>query len=147
MTQDQIRRFILETLPNVTVVRALEAEFFAYNPRGLPPTEQKFPFATLVTNDAHDTASNLERPGVYRLNIGVKPETYRALFGAQPAFPREGGVVQTGHDFTALDVLMPHPVYAAMAWVCVLNPSPETFERIKPLLEEAYAVAVAREQP
>ncbi len=42
-------------------------------------------------------------------------------------------------DYAALDRVMPHPVYAAQSWVCVLNPSPETFEAIKPLLAEAYA--------
>jgi hypothetical protein len=144
MTQDEISQFILETLPGVTVVNAYDAQFFSYNPRGLPPEEQKFPFATIVTADAHDAASNLERHGVYRLNIGVKPETYRGLFGAQPRFPRDGGFVQTGHDFTALDVLMPHPVYAAMSWICVLNPSRATFETIEPLIREAHDLAVRK---
>jgi hypothetical protein len=31
-----------------------------------------------------------------------------------------------------------------MSWVCVLNPSPATFETIKPLLAEAYQRAVSR---
>jgi Family of unknown function (DUF6194) len=48
------------------------------------------------------------------------------------------------HDFTALDVLMPHPVYGQNHWVCVLNPSNATFEDIKPLIDEAYRVAVNR---
>jgi Family of unknown function (DUF6194) len=144
LNQEDITRFILEVLPDVTVATAYDALFFSYNPDGRAPEEQKFPFATLVTSDAHDAASNLERVGVYRLNIGVKPETYAALFGKQPAFPRDGGIIGTGHDFAALDVLMPHPVYAAMSWVCVLNPSARTFERIKPLLEEAHGVAMKR---
>jgi hypothetical protein len=29
-------------------------------------------------------------------------------------------------------------------WLCVLNPSPETFEAVKPLLAEAYAIVAAR---
>ena len=41
---------------------------------------------------------------------------------------------------------MPHPVYAEQHWVSVLNPSPATFERIKPLLGSAYQVAVQRRQ-
>ena len=40
---------------------------------------------------------------------------------------------------------MPHPVYAPQAWVCVLSPSVETFQTLKPLLEEAYAMAVDRQ--
>ena len=39
---------------------------------------------------------------------------------------------------------MPHPVYGRQSWVCVLNPSAETFGRVKPLLREAYEIAVAR---
>jgi len=43
-------------------------------------------------------------------------------------------------DYTALDRLMPHPVYALQHWVSVLNPSVGTFESVvKPLLEEAHA--------
>jgi hypothetical protein len=39
---------------------------------------------------------------------------------------------------------MPHPVYAAQFYVCVLNPGAETFEAVKPLLAEAYSIAVRR---
>ena len=39
---------------------------------------------------------------------------------------------------------MPHPVYRRNHWVCVLNPSEKTFEKLKPLLAEAYAIAVRR---
>ena len=59
--------------------------------------------------------------------------TFRALF------PQSDD-----HDFTALDRLMPHPVYAPQSWVCVLNPSPETLETVKPLLAEAYSRAAGR---
>jgi hypothetical protein len=37
---------------------------------------------------------------------------YRERFGALPPHQPAGGVVDTGHDFAALDLLMPHPVYA-----------------------------------
>jgi hypothetical protein len=39
---------------------------------------------------------------------------------------------------------MPHPVYGKMYWVCVINPSAETFEAIRPLLAESYARAKDR---
>jgi hypothetical protein len=40
---------------------------------------------------------------------------------------------------------MPHPVYGRMYWVCVLNPSEETFEtKVRRLLAEAYDLAVSR---
>jgi hypothetical protein len=86
----------------------------------------------------------LNRTSVFRLNIGVSKDTYRSLFGPQPALPGPAGVVDTGHDFSALDQLLPHPLYAPQSWVCVLNPSAETFQAVKPLLAEAYALAVRR---
>ena len=49
-----------------------------------------------------------------------------------------------GYDFTALDRMMPHPVYGKMYWVCVLNPSIATFERVQSLLAEAYDLAAKR---
>jgi hypothetical protein len=97
-----------------------------------------------------DRASNLNRSGVFRLNIGIGKDTYRSLFGPQPSPPGAGGVVDTGHDFTTLDQILPHPVYAPQSWVCVLNPSDATFEAVRPLHAEAYDLAVrryARTQP
>jgi hypothetical protein len=49
------------------------------------------------------------------------------------------------HDYAALDQLMPHPVYAAQSWVCVLNPSTERFESLKPLLADAYDIVFNRQ--
>jgi hypothetical protein len=89
-----------------------------------------------------DNASQLNRPHVFRLNIGVSRDTFRALFDPPPGAARDTSA--NSHDFAALDRLMPHPVYAPQSWVCVLNPGPETFEAVKPLLAEAYARAAAR---
>ena len=112
--------------------------FFIYDPNRNLSDTRRFPFATLVTKDYgdFDNASNLDRPGVFRLNIGVSKETYAKLFDAAEQF-----------DFTALDRLMPHPVYGPNHFVCVLNPSDSTFEAIKPLLSEAYKIAVRRAAP
>ena len=49
-------------------------------------------------------------------------------------------------DYTTLDKVLPHPVYAPQHWLSILNPSDATFEStVKPLLEEAYE-RVARSQ-
>ena len=106
--------------------------------------EKKFPFVTLVTGDQYDKTSNLSRPGVYRLNIGVAKETYRSHFGPSPGWGPADGSVDTGHDFTVLDRLMPHPIYAPMGWVCVLNASAATFETLKPLIAEGYQTEMAK---
>lgn len=102
-------------------------------------------FATLKSADgAHDRASRLDRPGVFRLSLGIGRSAYLAQFGALPTRPAAGGVVGTGDDFSALDRLLPHPVYAWMGWVCVLNPSQPRLAALQPLLESAYADALNR---
>ncbi len=101
-------------------------------------------FCTLKDHDgAHDRASQLDRDGVYRLALGLPPAAYLQRFGARPARPSKGGVVATGHDFTQLNVLMPHPVYAWMGWVQLLSPSREAFDALLPLLDAAHAAATA----
>lgn len=59
---------------DIQVVTADDNSFIYYGPEGKVP-EKTFPFATLVTNDAYDAVSNLGRPGVYRLNVGVSSAT------------------------------------------------------------------------
>lgn len=67
--------------------------------------------------------------------------TFQKMFGSIPKRPPAGGVVDMAYDFTQLDVIMPHPVYAWMGWICVLNPSKETFGQLKPLIQESYEFA------
>jgi hypothetical protein len=127
-TPDDIHRYILETYPD-TIVAAIEGgTFYSCDPANFPN------FATVVTSDAFDDASDLSRPDAYRLNIGLSRDTFQGLVGDQ-ADP----------DYTALDRLMPHPVYAKQHYVSVLNPSAATFEQVvKPLLEEAHARTAAQ---
>ena len=142
MDQAAITAYIAETCPGTDVVTGTEGiaagdTFFIYDPQWNLPDKQQFPFATIVTKDygEFDNASNLNRGGVFRLNVGVSRETFRSLFADD--------VTDETYDFTALDRLLPHPVYGRQSWVCVLNPSADTFERVKPLLREAYEIAVA----
>jgi hypothetical protein len=135
VNEEAIIKYIHATFDGITSVTVSDNSFFFYDP------EQKFPFATLMTNDDNDQFSNLNRPGVCRLNIGVSKATFRALFGAPSS--DAGEAVTSDYDFTALDKLMPHPVYGKMYWVCILNPGPATFQKVvQPLLAEAYDMAV-----
>jgi hypothetical protein len=126
-----ITRYIVETYPGVDVVTAYNASFFSLDP------EKHWPnFATIVTTDEHDVGapSQLSRPGVFRLNIGVSGDTFERLVGAEGA-----------PDHAALDRLLPHPVYARQHWISILNPSPTTFETVvEPLLDEAYGRVAAQ---
>jgi len=110
--------------------------FFFYNPRSDVSADRRFPFATIVTKDypGFDTASNLDRAGVFRLNIGVSRETFQQLF---PGF----GV--GAYDYTALDTPVPHPVYGRQHWVSLLNPGPNAWPVAEGLLQEAFQRAAA----
>ena len=140
MDQDAVRRFIAETFSDVDIQVAAPDDgspeiawgdtFFIHH-----DDKHRFPFATIVTKDYgdFDNLSNLNREGVFRLNIGVSKKTFEALFTA--------GV---DHDFTAVDGLMSHPVYGQNHFVSVLNPSDATFASLKPLVEEAFQIAAGR---
>lgn len=148
MDQDAIIHYITDTFTGIELLRPTDGPgagdtFIYYDPQhDLDPT-RRMPFATIVTKDYgdFDNTSKLNRPDVFRLNIGVSRDTFRALFGYAPG---EDSTTISDYDFAALDRLMPHPVYAPQSFVCVLNPSPATFEAVKPLLAEAYSRAATR---
>src|SRR5688572_21940968 len=73
------------------------------------------PFVSISDSDNdYDTVSNLNREGVYRVNIGVSRETFAALLGDSSS---------ETVDYSALNVFLPHPEYAKQHFVCILNPS------------------------
>ncbi|RSZ33330.1 MULTISPECIES: DUF6194 family protein [unclassified Variovorax] len=129
MTEDAITQHIIDMLAGGHFQIADDNTFFFHD------ADNKFPFATIVTkDDEFDSASKLDRPGLFRLNIGVGKESFRALFGEELA----------AIDHSALDTLMPHPVYAKMYWISVINPSAKTFETVKPLIAKALNLARSR---
>jgi hypothetical protein len=128
-TPESITALITGRYAGVAVANAMNASFFSLNAKSWPN------FATIVTTDEHDAASDLSRPGRFRLNIGVGSATFARLVGgaAEP-------------DFTAADRLLPHPVYAAQQWVCIVNPSAATLEMVVlPLVDEAHERLAAQE--
>lgn len=134
MDETAVTHYITETFAGVETSTAYDYLFFFYG------SDRKLPFATLATVDhEYDQISQLDRPGVFRLNIGISRPTFESLFGtAKPDV--------SSYDFTALDTIMPHPDYAPQSWVCVLTPSVSTFQHIvQPLLAEAYDLAVKRD--
>lgn len=143
MDREAITRYLRESFAGIVPVAAWGETSFFYNPGKRLP--RGVYFATIKERDGeHDQASALWRPEVFRLNIGISATTYRSLFGALPARPTAGGVIEGGHDFTTIDRLMPHPVYGWMGWISVLNPSIATFDSVKPLLIEAHGLAVRK---
>jgi len=111
-------QYITGTFEGVDVATDAGNSFFFDNPDSSVPPDHRFPFVTLVTSDLYDQFSNLNRPSVFRLNIGIGKQTFRALFG-EPArssgrdSAEIGGEDASDYDFTTLDQVMPHPVYGS----------------------------------
>ena len=123
---EAITRTILERHPETVVAEAMGATFFSLDESSWPN------YATIVTTDEHDTGAPsrlTDRPGAFRLNVGVGKETFERLVG---------GAVDP--DYAAVDVILPHPVYAKQRWISIVNPSDETFrDVVLPLIDEAHA--------
>lgn len=155
MTQDDIIQFVTD-LSGVVVVKASKDNgapevawgdtFIFYDPDGTEPANRKFPFATIVIKDydGFDNESNLNRPGMFRLNVNVGRDAFTEIIGYPPS----------GHpdhhdqwDYTAADRILPHPVYAEQAWVSIVNPDEETAVLAQSILEGAHTQAVRRHRP
>ena len=144
MDQEQIIQYVTDTFDGLEVQRPTDGPgagdtFFFYDPEHNIDPQRRLPFATIVTKDygEYDNKSRLDRPGVFRLNIGVKRKTFRSLF---PSDSDTDAI-----DYAAFNTLIPHPLYASQSYVSVLNPTEETFDKtIKPLLAEAYSIVSTR---
>lgn len=132
VTPELLRRHIVDTYPGTDVIEANGDLFFVHDPDRDLPAARRLPWATIVTSNFNDTDSDLDRPGVYRLNIGLPKADFQELF------PEVGE-----HDTTALDVVLPHPVYAAQHWVCVLVPD-DTWPAVQELLGTAHALGARK---
>ena len=132
MDEASVANYITETFPGVETTTNFGYIFFFYK------TDHMVPFTTIASSDnEYERISNLDRPGVFRLNIGVSRETFQSLFGTEK-------VDISSYDFTDLDVIMPHPDYSPQNFICVLSPSEATFEKVRALLAEAYEIAVRK---
>jgi hypothetical protein len=140
-------------LPGVVAVKASEAggapevawgdSFFFYDPEGDVPADRRLPIVT-KDYDGFDIASNLNRHGIYRLNLAVGRVRFGQLVGYPPA---QHAAHEEDFDYRALDCVLPHPVYATQAWVSILNPGDKTSALARSLIVEAHSRAVERHRP
>lgn len=109
-----------------------------YNPQNKLPNGVYF--VTLKEGDGiNDSSSNLNRAGVFRVSFQLDPTVYYNMFGDKPKRPAKGKTVSLDFDFTTLGILMPHPVYAWMNFVCINNPGSDYWESvIIPLIDDSY---------
>ncbi|WP_166971919.1 DUF6194 family protein [Brevibacterium atlanticum] len=98
--------------------------FFYYAPDGQVPRNRQ-PYATIVTKDyPGDAESRLDAADRWRLNIHVGAQAFAELLGSPPEEIDESEV-----DYSVTDTFLPHPLYGASGWVCIVNPGNETLER------------------
>ena len=131
MSQQELEAFIAG-LPDVEQSEAFGYQFFFVG------SERMLPFATIASNDnEYDNKSNLDREGVYRVNIGVSKETFDRLVG---------DISVADCDFSQLNAFLPHPDYAKQHFLCILAPTGDQLRRTQALLEEAHAIALRRQE-
>lgn len=140
MTPEQILEYCLENLEGTVLVESWGEKGIFYNPDHV--LKRGIYILTVKEKDgANDKSSDLNRENVYRVNLGIRKSTFIKLFGTIPKRPPAGGIVDMDYDFAASDTILPHPVYAWMAWICALTPSEQTFTELQPYIQEAYTYA------
>lgn len=129
MNQAEIEAFVAER-ENVQQSENFGYTFFFVG------DDHRLPFVTIANSDNdYDKVSNLNREGVFRINIGISRETFKRLI-AEP--------LPETVDYSVLNVFLPHPDYAKQHFVCILNPAGENIEMTKKLIVEAHSIAAAR---
>ncbi|NDL59389.1 DUF6194 family protein [Phytoactinopolyspora mesophila] len=112
--------------------------FFYYAPDGQVPQREQ-PYATIVTkNYPGDTSCELDHPDRWRLNIHVGKDAFVELMGEDPR--AEASL----RDYTAVDVVLPHPAHRAQGWVSITNPGTNTHLLALRLLRTAHEDAKRR---
>lgn len=133
MTIEEIKNYILENFKSIKLLEANEDLFFMHE------NNDKLPFATIVTKDnGYDNFSNLDREGYFRINIGIDKKIFNAMFKEMTNEKRLEAYLDLGIDYTREDIIQPHPTYGSLYWICVVNPSDKTFERLKEYLNISY---------
>ncbi|QNL51882.1 hypothetical protein H8S90_10040 [Olivibacter sp. SDN3] len=129
MSLQKIENHISKNLHNVQKLDSFGYNLFFYG------TDHVLPFISIAKSDnEYDSVSNLNRDGVFRVNIGVSKETFNKLFANS----------KKEWDFTELNSFMPHPHYAAQNFICILNPLENNLIYTINFIEEAYAIAKNR---
>lgn len=140
MNPNKILQYCLENLEGTVLVNSWGERGIFYNPDN--KLKRDVYILTVKEKDGdNDKGSKLDREDIYRVNLGVRKSTFINLFGETPKRPNAGGIVDMNYDFSKTDDILPHPVYAWMSWICILNPSKKAFEELKPFIQESYEQA------
>ncbi len=134
MTIDEISEFV-QSLGDVLTLSPVEGDgtpevawgdsFFYYAPDGVVPPGQ--PFATIVTKDYPGEPPSGLGDGIFRVNVDAGRRD-------QPEVD----------DPAVRDMVIPHPVYGHLGWVCIVQPGQQTTGELQELLRGAHDAARRR---
>ena len=115
MTPNDILSYCQSNLKDVVLVESWGERGIFYNPNGV--LKRGVYVLTVKEKDGdNDKGSMLNRDNVYRVNVGLRKQTFIKKFGYIPERPPAGKIVKMDYDFTVLDTIIPHP--------CLLSTSP-----------------------
>ena len=140
-TPETIETYLLTTYQHLNPINSWGERSYFVNP-DLKLKRGTY-FATVKSKDGeNDRASNLDREGVYRLNISLTPEKFNNIFGIKFSRPPKGGIIIGNYDFQKLNTFMPHPVYGWMNWIVINNPNLYNWQKCQEYLEIGYQKAL-----
>ncbi|QOP45659.1 DUF6194 family protein [Sulfurimonas paralvinellae] len=143
MTPKDIKEYIIENFEGVIPKSSWGETSFFYNPNKALPNGVYF--CTIKEKDGdNDKASYLDRDNVFRFSIGISKQSFQNLFNNKFKRPAKGDIIESSFNFKELDLITPHPIYGWMNWICILNPTKESFDDIKDFLDESYGLAVEK---
>ncbi|MEU5783816.1 DUF6194 family protein [Micromonospora lupini] len=107
--------------------------------------DRRQPFATIVEHDVpgFDETAQLDRPGVFRLNLDLGRAEFERMFGFPPKAFEEH---RDAFDFARLDTVTPHPGYALHGFASIVMPGPQMLPEVDRLLAVAHGRAVDRHE-
>ena len=140
MHKRSLIRFLTIVFSDLNLLEAWGETSLFYNPHNTFE-RGKYIFTFKEKDGENDKGSSLNRDTVnFRLNMKISQKTFKQLFSmdCMPARPLKGCVSDIDllhYDAMALDIIMPHPVYAWMSWICILNPC---YRSVKEMLQQGY---------
>ena len=113
MEAEGILKYCLENLEGSVLVESWGEKGIFYNPGHV--LKRGVYILTVKEKDGdNDKGSRLDRPGVYRVNLGVRKDTFVKLFGAVPKRPGQAGLWKWIKIFLRLTVF--YPIRSMRGW-------------------------------
>ena len=98
MTPDKILEYCLKELDGTVLVRSWGESGIFYNPQNR--LKRGVYILTVKEKDGnHDKSSKLDRENIYRVNVGVRKNTFAKMFGVIPQRPPKAVSLKWGMIF------------------------------------------------